>query len=62
MMQEQNNIPVWLITGTSSGVGRTLAEAVLNHGHRVVLTARNLESLKDLADRFPDTAHAPHSM
>ncbi|MCK8489919.1 oxidoreductase [Paenibacillus sp. MBLB2552] len=58
MMQEQNNIPVWLITGTSSGVGRTLAEAVLNHGHRVVLTARNLESLKDLADRFPDTAHA----
>lgn len=57
-MQEQSYIPVWLITGTSSGVGRTLAEAVLNHGHRVVLTARNPESLKEIADRFPDTSYA----
>ncbi|MBW7454943.1 oxidoreductase [Paenibacillus sepulcri] len=56
-MQVQSNNPVWLITGTSSGVGRVLAEAVLNHGHRVVMTARNPEFLKELTDRFPNTAH-----
>ena len=55
-MQTQVNQPVWLITGTSSGVGRVLSEAVLNEGHRVVMTARNPESLKELANRFPSTA------
>ncbi|RED37380.1 oxidoreductase [Paenibacillus sp. VMFN-D1] len=55
-MQKQSN-PVWLITGTSSGVGRVLAEAVLNHGHRVVLTARNPEALKELAEQYPDSTH-----
>lgn len=49
--------PVWFITGTSSGVGKVLSEAVLKHGHKVVMTARNTESLKELANLYPDTAH-----
>lgn len=42
---------VWLITGTSTGLGRAMAEAVLARGERVVATARDVEKVKDLADR-----------
>jgi NAD(P)-dependent dehydrogenase (short-subunit alcohol dehydrogenase family) len=38
----------WLITGCSRGLGRALAEAVLEAGDRLVATARNPESLDDL--------------
>jgi NAD(P)-dependent dehydrogenase (short-subunit alcohol dehydrogenase family) len=40
---------VWLITGTSSGFGRRLAQAALARGDSVVATARRLETLGDLA-------------
>ncbi len=40
----------WLITGSSRGLGRTLAETVLGAGHNVVATARRTASLNDLAD------------
>jgi NAD(P)-dependent dehydrogenase (short-subunit alcohol dehydrogenase family) len=48
----------WLITGSSSGLGRDLARAVLDAGHNAVLGARNPSSVKDLADAHPDTALA----
>jgi NAD(P)-dependent dehydrogenase (short-subunit alcohol dehydrogenase family) len=41
--------PVWLITGCSSGFGRELVRVVLDHGHRVVATARNLDALSEFA-------------
>lgn len=41
----------WLITGSSRGLGRALAEAALAAGHRVVATARDLRALEDLAAR-----------
>lgn len=41
----------WLITGCSSGLGRALAERVLDRGDRVVVTARRPESIADLAAR-----------
>ncbi len=31
---------VWLITGSSTGLGRALAQAALERGYRVVATAR----------------------
>ncbi len=40
---------VWLITGTSSGFGRALADAALDGGDRVVATARSVDQLADLA-------------
>ncbi len=43
---------VWLITGSSSGLGRNIAEAALAAGHRVVATARRTEELQDLVDRY----------
>ncbi len=49
---------VWFITGTSSGLGRSLAEAVLEKGEAVVLTARNPQKVEDLAAKFPGRALA----
>jgi NAD(P)-dependent dehydrogenase (short-subunit alcohol dehydrogenase family) len=48
----------WLITGCSTGLGRALAEGVLAHGDNAVVTARNATAVKDLTDRYPDTALA----
>src|SRR5258705_12940777 len=44
-----NENRVWLITGTSSGFGRSIAEAALERGDLVVATARRTEQLADLA-------------
>jgi NAD(P)-dependent dehydrogenase (short-subunit alcohol dehydrogenase family) len=44
----------WLITGSSRGLGRALAEAALEAGDVVVATARRPELLQDLVDRFGD--------
>lgn len=46
---------VWLITGTSSGIGRELAETALEKGHKVVATARKPEVLSDLVEKYPET-------
>lgn len=39
---------VWLITGASSGFGRTLAEAVIARGEKAIVTARRGEALAEL--------------
>jgi NAD(P)-dependent dehydrogenase (short-subunit alcohol dehydrogenase family) len=49
---------VWLITGSSRGLGRALAEAVLAGGHKLVATARHPAQLADLADRHGDQIRA----
>jgi len=43
---------VWLITGSSRGLGRALAEAVLAAGDKLVATARKPAQLADLVDRY----------
>ncbi|MGA7913942.1 MAG: SDR family NAD(P)-dependent oxidoreductase, partial [Candidatus Acidiferrales bacterium] len=42
---------VWLVTGSSRGLGRAIVEASLAAGNKVMATARNTESLNDLSDR-----------
>ncbi|WP_102946027.1 oxidoreductase [Stenotrophomonas sp. VV52] len=41
----------WLITGASRGIGRALAEAVLEAGHQLVATARDPARLDGLVQR-----------
>ncbi|MEP0925567.1 oxidoreductase [Leptolyngbya sp. ST-U4] len=49
-----NTDKVWLITGSSTGLGHALAQAVLERGYYLVATARQPEQLKELSDRYPD--------
>jgi NAD(P)-dependent dehydrogenase (short-subunit alcohol dehydrogenase family) len=49
---------VWLITGTSSGFGRAIAEAALAAGDTVVATARRPETLEYLVEAHPDRVTA----
>jgi NAD(P)-dependent dehydrogenase (short-subunit alcohol dehydrogenase family) len=46
----------WLITGCSTGLGRHLAEEVLRQGHTAVVTARDVATVADFAERYPETA------
>ena len=48
----------WLITGCSSGIGRGIAKAVLKHGDNAVVTARNVATVMDIIEDYPDTAIA----
>jgi NADP-dependent 3-hydroxy acid dehydrogenase YdfG len=43
---------VWFITGTSKGFGRIWAEAALQRGDKVIATARNLDSLQELNEKY----------
>jgi NAD(P)-dependent dehydrogenase (short-subunit alcohol dehydrogenase family) len=48
----------WLITGSSRGLGRELAKAVLESGDRVVATARTPQQLDDLEQKYGDNVRA----
>ena len=49
---------VWLITGSSRGLGRALAAVVLADGHKLVATARNPAQLAELVERYGDQVRA----
>jgi NAD(P)-dependent dehydrogenase (short-subunit alcohol dehydrogenase family) len=57
-MTPQDTSRVWLITGSSAGFGRHLAEAALARGDRVVATARRPDTLDDLVATAPESALA----
>ncbi|HET6153410.1 MAG TPA: oxidoreductase [Marmoricola sp.] len=48
----------WLITGCSTGIGREIAREALEAGHRVVVTARQVEAITDFVTDFGDLAIA----
>lgn len=51
-MTQQNRI--WFITGASRGFGRVWTEAALKRGDKVVATARKLESISSLNEKYGD--------
>jgi NADP-dependent 3-hydroxy acid dehydrogenase YdfG len=51
-------VRTWFITGASTGFGRLLAEEVLKSGGRVIATARNIDKVADLEQKYPDQAKA----
>src|SRR5262245_33101737 len=48
---------VWFVTGSASGLGRSIAEAVLASGDRLVATARDPHRLEDMVKKFGDQVH-----
>jgi NAD(P)-dependent dehydrogenase (short-subunit alcohol dehydrogenase family) len=50
--------PVWMITGCSTGFGWELACQLLERGCRVVLTARDPGTIRELAAAYPQSALA----
>jgi NAD(P)-dependent dehydrogenase (short-subunit alcohol dehydrogenase family) len=44
----------WLVTGSASGLGRDIAEAVLASGDRLIATARDPRRLDDLVKKYGD--------
>lgn len=49
---------VWLVTGSSSGIGRAFIPGVLARGDKVIATARNISSLEGLQAEHPDAFRA----
>jgi len=60
---EEHMSKVWLVTGSASGLGRNIAEAVLASGDRLVATARDPRRLEDLMAKYGDKIRtAPHDV
>jgi NAD(P)-dependent dehydrogenase (short-subunit alcohol dehydrogenase family) len=49
---------VWLVTGSASGLGRHIAQAVLISGDSLVATARDPRQLQDLVQKYGDQVRA----
>ena len=47
---DNKDSPVWFITGCSSGFGRELAKLILQRGWKTVITAGNVDQVKDIAE------------
>lgn len=45
---------IWFITGASRGFGRVWADAALKRGDKVAATARKVESIADLKEKYGD--------
>ena len=54
----QQESPIWLITGCSTGFGRELAKLVLAKGWKAVVTARKPEQLQDIVAGHEENALA----
>jgi len=53
-----NESPVWFITGCSTGLGRALAQLIVDRGWRAVVTARDAATVKDITGKAGDRALA----
>lgn len=49
---------VWMISGCSTGFGRSLALKVLQAGYKAVLTARKISDVQEIVDEYPQTSFA----
>lgn len=57
-MTPQAQSKVWFITGASTGFGRLLAEEILQRGGKVIATARSIDKVIDLEQKYPEQAKA----
>src|SRR4051794_30730746 len=54
-MENQRTSKVWFITGASRGFGRVWAEAALERGDKVAATARSIDSLAALKEKYGES-------
>ena len=54
-MKNEKKSKVWFITGASRGFGRIWTEAALERGDKVAATARNVDSLAGLKEKYGDS-------
>lgn len=54
--------PVALVTGCNSGIGRQIAIALASKDMTVLATARSVDSLKELAEQYPNIRPLPLSL
>jgi NAD(P)-dependent dehydrogenase (short-subunit alcohol dehydrogenase family) len=45
---------VGLVTGANRGIGKTIVRSLINHGAKVYLAVRDVNSTKDLEEKFGD--------
>ena len=57
-MSNNEQAPVWFITGCSTGFGRELTKRLLAQDYRVVATARDAGKIQDLVENHPNTGLA----
>lgn len=55
-MEGDKKMKIWFITGCSTGLGRSLALAALEAGHRVAVTARDTDDVADIVGAHPDAS------
>ncbi len=48
------SLTTWMITGCTSGLGRSMAQAVLKRGWNAVITARHPEQLNSFIEDYPN--------
>ena len=53
-MNLKENQKVWIVTGSSSGLGRSFVKAIVQQGDFAAAMARNKESIGDLVNQYPD--------
>jgi NAD(P)-dependent dehydrogenase (short-subunit alcohol dehydrogenase family) len=58
MTEQRRKQRVWFVTGGSSGFGRAVSETALDNGDQLVVTARNVDAIRALANRGRERALA----
>jgi NADP-dependent 3-hydroxy acid dehydrogenase YdfG len=51
-MEHQKDSKIWFITGASRGFGRVWADAALKRGDKVAATARNVDTIAGLKEKY----------
>ena len=59
MVKNNSSDPVIIITGASSGIGEATARLFASNGYRVVLAARRIEQLNNLAQDIRSKGGSP---